>query len=60
MRLKAEVRDITLMPFTLPSAVVSSSANPSLNGRLVESPPGFANGTTAIATFADSADVSGG
>src|SRR3954465_10142336 len=48
LRLNDDVRDITLRRSTLPNAVVSSSANPSLNGRLLESPPTFANGRTAI------------
>src|SRR3954453_14218931 len=52
LRLNDDVRDITLRRSTLLNAVVSSSANPSLNGRLLESPPTFVNGRTAIETAA--------
>src|ERR1044071_2919032 len=48
LKLNAEALAITLSPSTLPNAVVSSSATPSLNGSLAGSPPTLLNGSTAI------------
>jgi hypothetical protein len=48
LSLEAEVRAMTERPSILPSAVVSSSAIPSLYGRFVESSPTFVNGNTAM------------